>query len=383
MHQLTFTLEDFKSPERLERLFQRLNQTLGRSPEPSAQPDLQTLAQDLAPLIRVQLQAPGNAPLNLQSLLPESSLGLVLEDTHANRLILHLPAAQKDGALFWETDRRILYIRRTVSGAPAWVYAAGIYRDTFANRPTVTDVGGTNSVGYFFYSTDRTHTWRSDGTSWIVAPQFSAEMRGTLSPDQKPGGFGANDTGFLFYSTDFNHTFRWDGAAWVLASGEMPPGFIGGFAIDPGTGWQLCDGTATTRSTSAGATAAVTVPNYAGGNASYVKFTTVLNAGPVAASGATAGESAHTHGGGTLNTSSDSAGTPTGTNGNNSATQVVTSGVGVTVAAEPHAHVFTGNAMAVHAHASISGNTGAGTSHTHGPGTLEPQRAELVAYYRL
>lgn len=193
MSHLQFTLEDFRTPERLERLFRRLNQTLAEPPAAPAAPNLNALAGSLAPLIRSQLQAPGIAPLNLQSLLPSTGLGVVLEDTHANRLTLYPASATAIGALFWETDRTVLYVVTESAGVRAWTYAAGMYQAAFANRPA---------------------------------------------------DLGANDAGFLYMPSVYIHICRWSGSGWAITDGGG--GWIADCVVNPGAGWQVCDGTATT-----------------------------------------------------------------------------------------------------------------------------------------
>ncbi len=193
MNPLTFTTEDFRTPERLERLFRRLNQSLGEPPPPPPPLNLNAIAAELAPLVSTQLQAPGIAPLNLQSLLPATGLGIVLEDTHANRLALYPAANSPVGTLFWETDRTVLYAVENQSGTLAWKYAAGMYNATYANRPT---------------------------------------------------DLGTNDAGFLYFPSVYIHICRWSGAGWGITDGGG--GWIADCVVNPGAGWQLCDGTATT-----------------------------------------------------------------------------------------------------------------------------------------
>ena len=106
-----------------------------------------------------------------------STAGLVITDTHANRVVVgtaYPPADFAVGTLFWETDRTVFYMRLTDgSAAAAWVYVAGM-------------------------------------------------MRGTVLTDQRPVDLGTNaeDDRFLFYSTDFGVTYVWDGTSnWDYFSG--------------------------------------------------------------------------------------------------------------------------------------------------------------------
>lgn len=176
---------------------------------------------------------------------------------------------------------------------------------------------------------------------------------------------GPGDTGQLVYVTDYNHTLRWTGTGFAWGPGENGSGYISAFLNDPSptTGWQVCDGTLTSKLNSDGTISAVTVPNYA--TASYLKLGSAAPvAGPTAASGVTG---------------ATSAGTPTGTNSNPNTGNDTDAGflamadpAGTLVALNPHVHttvapVFTGNAMA---------------THTHAPGTVELQRTQLKAWYR-
>lgn len=194
-----------------------------------------------------------------------------------------------------------------------------------------------------------------NGSTIVDSTQANlSALAGTLTP--------AN-SGQLVYVTDFNHVLRWNGTGFEWGPGENGSGYISAFLNDPSpvTGWQLCNGTLTSKLNSDGSISAVTVPDYA--TASYLKLGSAAPvAGPTAASGASG---------------ATSGGTPSGTNsnpatGNNSANVDVQAGTGTFVAADPHTHtttapVFTGNALA---------------THTHTIGTLEQQRTQLRAYYR-
>lgn len=173
------------------------------------------------------------------------------------------------------------------------------------------------------------------------------------------------DSGQLVYVTDYNHMLRWDGTGFQWGPGENGSGYISAFLNDPSptTGWQVCDGSGTTKLNSDGTITAVTVPNY--GTASYLKLGSAAPvAGPTASSGVTG---------------ATSGGTPSGTNSNPDTGNDTDAGFlaaadagGTLVALNPHVHttvapVFTGNALA---------------THTHAPGTVELQRTQLKGWYR-
>jgi hypothetical protein len=95
-----------------------------------------------------------------------TSLGaLVIEDTHANRQILHSPLNLALGSFYIETDRNeALYVIQTVGSANAWVLVTGAMRGVVASRPA--DLT-TNDVGFFYVSTDSLD-YRWSGSAWTV-----------------------------------------------------------------------------------------------------------------------------------------------------------------------------------------------------------------------
>ena len=331
MHALQFTTEDFKSPERLERLFRRLNQTLAEPPAQPALPDLKTLAASLAPLISEQLEAPGIAPLNLQSLLPATGLGTVLEDTHANRLALYPAANSPVGTLFWETDRSVFYIIEENAGVLSWEYSAGMYSASFANRPT---------------------------------------------------DLGTSDAGFLYFPSVYIHICRWSGSGWAIIDGG------GGYIVDSlvalGAGFVLCDGAATTYLTLSGADLAETAitPADENGGAAGVYHESIA-AGPGTILAATAPGIA----GSTANSTATNQAT-TATNQNT----VVDPHAVIERFDDPGTGVFVFDASADAAHAT-HGHTQDAHNHTqdahlHAVGTLavdatgEPRRMGVLRYLR-
>lgn len=225
------------------------------------------------PQIQQALQAGGSNPLNvmgLQGLLASSQVASQV-GTHAQRLASKITA----GTFWWETDRTILYLGVPSGQATVWTYAAGAMFATFANRPT---------------------------------------------------DLAANDAGFLLEVSDHLHLCRWSGTAWVILDNDA--GTFVESAVALGTGYQLCDGTATNYLTVSGADlaeTAFTTPNENGGAAGvYHKSIAAYT--------------------GTINPASTPTGTFTGmagNTGNDSATQTVQSGAGATVPAEPHTHPFT------------------------------------------
>ncbi len=159
---------------------------------------------------------------------------------------------------------------------------------------TATD---TYPAGTFFLETDRGVMYQlqpiGGGAVWKY---FSGTMAATLA--NKPSDLSGNDAGFLFRATDYTRVWRWTGAAWTRAPGERPTREFIYAAENPGTGWQLCDGSAGVTYTKDDATTAtMTMPNETAGT--YRKgggaYSSTTNAGTTPAiSGSTAAVSAGT-----------------------------------------------------------------------------------------
>lgn len=187
----------------------------------------------------------------------------------------------------------------------------------------------------------------------------------------QPTTLAAPDAGYLAFVTDYGHWVRWSGAGWEFAPGDPGNGYFEDFAIVPQqVGWKQCDGTATDYLT-VGPTLTATpfnTPNLTG-NPAYRKSAAAY-AGLAAAvapgiSGATADESTHTHGPGTLTTDTPFLNTFS-----------VAAGVDAVCSTSAHFHNVG------------SGVTGAGAAHGHGVGTLavdataDPQHLNVVVYFR-
>lgn len=151
-------------------------------------------------------------------------------------------------------------------------------------------------------------------------------------------GLGSSDAGYLAWVTDYAHQVYWDGAAWQWLDGDRPTRF-GDFATNPGVGWALCDGTATTYLTVGGMSlvaTAFTTPNLSG-TAAYRKSAAAYTGTVTAASGSTG---TGTTGTGTTGTGTTGTGvTGTGTTGTpSSSAGPVAFGVDVTVGSSLHTH---------------------------------------------
>jgi len=186
------------------------------------------------------------APAAPQTGSVATSLPPSISAPHAAR-ILPASAAAPAGTLWQETDRTLLYQKQSTG----WVYVAGVMTATLANKPT---------------------------------------------------DLGTADAGVLFCASDYARVFLWNGSGWQRAPGERPTREFAYFAEAPGTGWQLCDGSAGITYTKADTTTStMTMPSETGG--SYRKggaaYTGTLNTALLPAV--------------TGSTSSVSAGTPAGT----------------------------------------------------------------------
>jgi hypothetical protein len=200
MRPITFSIEDLRTADRLERVLQQFK-TAVETPiiqaptkfSPAAI-DTQALAEQVAKLVAPELQATGAAPLNVSNLLPGGAAGgIAIVGTHSDRLSLYPATKYPAGQLYYEIDRSVFYIVRNFGGgALTWTYASGM----------------------------------------LSGPRAS-----------HPADLGSADVGFLFNVSDYVHLVRWDGVAWELVDA------IGGYFLDSaitrGAGYQLCDGTVT------------------------------------------------------------------------------------------------------------------------------------------
>ena len=240
---------------------------------------------------------------------------------------------------------------------------------TFATRGAATA-----HINELFIANDLDYVaWLSIGSAWVY--QFGVRSVAQSGIAGFTANLGTNDAGALINVTDFDHKLKWTGSATVFDDGDPGSGFIAAFAVAPTGGiWGICDGSAYTYLLADGTTASFTTPNLA--TAAYLTLGTSATVGPTAAGGATANttatnqnESAHTH----------AVDPPSTTSGNNSASQEVQAGVGVTVADDPHTHdtdigSFASGAGSAHTHTQ--------DAHSHGPGTLELRRTQLIGYFR-
>lgn len=240
---------------------------------------------------------------------------------------------------------------------------------------------GAYPVGTLFYETDRDVTYKAvdDGSGGHIWQYSHGIMRGTLSPDQKPAGLTADDEGFIFESTDFDHFYRWSGAAWAYAPGDLGSSYVVHWIQTPQKphAWALCDGSVVTKTTNAGGTASVTLPNLVaryikGAAAGAYTGATVASTTTLTITGDTADEATHTH-----PIDHDH---PAFTSGATTAAGTLAAGAAAAVDAA-HTHQIDPPAY--------TGASGAGAAHKHGKGTLaasgtvEVAHVALYPYFRL
>lgn len=128
---------------------------------------------------------------------------VVIVDTHANRAGYVL-ADYPDGAVYFETDRTVVYVAGPPDSAAAWLYAAGTFSAVLADIPT--DLGA-GDAGFQFASTDLAHVWIWSGSVWHFAPWDSGSRYivgfGTGSP---PGGVWGYCDGSSYYCANDDGT---------------------------------------------------------------------------------------------------------------------------------------------------------------------------------
>jgi hypothetical protein len=157
------------------------------------------------------LSAGGSNPINVTGLvgsLAQTQSSCIM-GTRAQRANT---SANNLGSLYYETDTGLTYIAKSVSGVGTWIYASGVYQDTYANRPTVTE----SDNGLPFYATDQNVLYVVEAGSWIW---LAGIMFGTITPDQRPT-LAAGDIGFRFFALDATilREQYWTGTVWAYVT---------------------------------------------------------------------------------------------------------------------------------------------------------------------
>src|SRR5690242_263946 len=152
---------------------------------------------------------------------------------------------------------------------------------------------------------------------------------------------------FLVIVTDYGHVLQWNGTGWQWGPGEPGSGMLVMFEVNPGSGWQLYDGSTVNMLKSDGTTQSVVLPDLtsAANLAAYLKAGSP-NGGPNAAvaPGFTGG-----------GLTSDATGITATTSASASTVNVLTSSVtavstgahthAVNITDPTHTHTFSGGAV--------------------------------------
>lgn len=171
---MQFSTDDLRTPESLERILRQFQHAIqsNRPVAAPAMPSISSLVNQLAPLLRDQLQSTGDFPLNLQSLLPSGIASTVGTGTHSDRLTLYTPPLSMGNA-FYETDRSVVYV---ASGTPlAWHYTGGTYTAALGSIPA--DLS-TNDIGFRFtsISADQETDYVWTGTEFVTTGGYLQEI---------------------------------------------------------------------------------------------------------------------------------------------------------------------------------------------------------------
>ena len=95
--------------------------------------------------------------------------------------------------------------------------------------------------GQLFYETDRFVVYYSDNNIWWYFGRYMNLLLAGIPMD-----LTSSDLGFLFLATDYHRSFVWTGSVWTRAQGERPTREVIYSCENPGSGWQLCDGSSCT-----------------------------------------------------------------------------------------------------------------------------------------
>lgn len=95
--------------------------------------------------------------------------------------------------------------------------------------------------GSFFFETDRLLLYIAIGGQWYYALGVYSVFQDALPTD-----LIGNDIGLRVNVKDYAHELNWTGTQWQWAPSDAGSGFVLPFQNppNPGTGWQLCDGSA-------------------------------------------------------------------------------------------------------------------------------------------
>jgi hypothetical protein len=190
--------------------------------------------------IRKDLQAGGSSPLNVQGLLGKLSqpqTPIVSTGGGGDPPISPSDALRLDGELLIVNGQ--LYVYSTTPYPGSWVsVSSSIIVDTHANR--IANFPGANfPTGALFFESDRRVLYIIISANWTY-------LGGVMVTTQSgiPNDLGTHDTNFVVSVTDYNHNLIWGGSSWGFAPGDGGSGYQVLWTTSGPTwnGWHLCDG---------------------------------------------------------------------------------------------------------------------------------------------
>lgn len=213
---------------------------------------------------------------------------------------------------------------------------------------------------------------RSDQGVSALSSQLAANSIkiGTLATQPV---LSAADIGYIFFVTDYGHMVYWTGSAWDWLDGDRP-GKFQDFAIDPGIGYQLCDGSITNYLSVGPTLTAIPLatPNLTGTPA-YKKSAATYTGAIVAAAGASGSSGAGISG----TTATESSHTHNVPRNTDAFQDVAGPTLGVQASLSTHTHTTDAGSAHSHGVGSLAAD-----AHTHGIGSLDPAHLNVLPYFR-
>jgi hypothetical protein len=145
----------------------------------------------------------------------------------------------------------------------AWFYTSGIYSNNNASIPVDLDLS--TDLGFYFYNTDYRIMTQLQSNSGVPYFGYRWGIReATLS--QIPLTLNVLDAGYQFYASDYKHAYEWNGTGWGFSPMDSGSAYIvaGGPLAFPGGNWAICDGSTVAVAIANGTTANVITPNLTG-----------------------------------------------------------------------------------------------------------------------
>jgi hypothetical protein len=189
-----------------------------------------------------------------------TSTGAVLEATHIERIGQARFSAESltVGTQFWETDRGVVYIVKQVANALTWAFEAGLMIAARGSRPTDLTL---YDQGFLFFATDDSTLYRWDGANWNymlgTLKRTQSQLAGlaaTLGTHDTGLLIWVTDYAHMLQWTGT----AWQRGP---GDPEHSDTFWAFGAAPADTGWHLCDGSSVNFLKYDGTTASRTLPN--------------------------------------------------------------------------------------------------------------------------